>query len=358
MLALALVFGLTSSAWAQTHFWFDIRDNTDTSGGKSKNYYLQQDITGGNVITPFINGQGGSFPGGPYMAGAEGDGAVLRIGPTHVDGFETSQANHAYPDFDNDQNLSTGDLWLYAYVDTKVNASDVISSIGVDFNLAPELGSVPGSKNQVGSLGYAWEGLWADTNAGTAAGYSDLSTPPNWLNAKAVKVPVSGATPAFDTTNAIVPSADPYRLGKLSVTAGARDTGTGKNHALQSTYAVRLGINELLITRVNTTDPGDETVSFGYVSGAYDTTTYNGSDDSADFSLHAADAYIHIIMKWDYNGDGLVNSVDLGSYGGAASAGGGVADQRTMYCFDCTGDRVINATDLGYYGAYAGASLP
>ena len=58
-------------------------------------------------------------------------------------------------------------------------------------------------------------------------------------------------------------------------------------------------------------------------------------------------------MKWDYVGNGLINSVDLGNY--ADSTG---ANQREMYCYDCDGNRNLNSVDLGYYEDYEAASLP
>ncbi len=343
LLALALVLSLAPSAWAQadTHFWFDIRNNTGTATG-AKVLYLNQDITSGTpIFRPFTDGQGGLFGAAAFNSGREGDGQVLRISASHSDGWHAiPRGLHGYPDFDNDDNFATGDLWLYAYVNSKIDANDVISSIGLDFDTVPEFGD--GSQNQIGSMSLTWEGYWTDTNAGTASG---SWVAPNYVGAKAVKVPVAGDPPAFNTTNALVPSADPYRLAKLTVTGGTRECSSLKNHASKSTYGVRMGVNELLITRVNTTDPGDETVAFGYTAGVEDTQTYNGSLDTEDYTIHAADAYIQLRMKWDGSNDGQVNNSDIAGWSAAKNQATPLT-QEQMYLYDWGQDRLVNNSDL------------
>jgi hypothetical protein len=359
LVACSVVLGLSSAVWAQstTHFWFDIRDNTGAGNTKDKVIYLNQDITSGQpIVRPFVNGGGHDVipNAGPFNGGGRGEGQVVYVAPQHTSGYHTSLFNYSigvrpYPDFEGDADVSTQNLWLYLDVDAKVDANDVISSIGLDFEVtgATSLWTKDGPKNTIESITWTWEPLWEDTNAGKAMGLSGASGIVEWGDARAVKVPVAGSPPAFNTTNAITPNAltSPYRLGKLLIQGGYRECNlTSKNFSADSTWLLNMYVDDLLITRVNNTaDPLDETCSFGYAGGVYNTTTVDGST-AGDGGW--AQVYIQVRQKWDGDGKGTPGNEDLSAFIDARDNYGTALTQWQCYIYDHSGDRLITNGDL------------
>jgi hypothetical protein len=321
LLLTACVFaGLSSAVWAaDSNYWFDIRDNTSAN----------QNITSGTPVIPFNNGQ--EIGQNAFNGGGRGDGQVLRLNPVVSNNFHM---RNAYPNFDNDNNLATGDLQLFVDVtDDPSGTGDVISSIGINFgitNLAPGTGAA----NKIAALSWTWNAAnWGGTNAGTAPGAVVGANPPTgWNGAKAVKVPVNNSA-VYDTTGGLVPSATPYRLGNLRVTAGARTAGAA-SHTVNSTYAVNMSVNDLLITRVfQTGGDATEMVSFGYVGANLDTAV---SGSTVGATSTAADAVIKIAMKGDNNGNGTVTGIDGLGFTAAAQRAAGIK-QNEAFLFNNNG---------------------
>jgi hypothetical protein len=306
LLAACVLAGASSAVWAQSTMWFDIRDNTSAN----------QNITTGTPAQPFGNGQG--LTDTAFNAGGRGDGQVLRLNPVVSNNFHMRAA---YPNFDGDGNLSTGNLWLYIDVAAQGAGAtgDCISSIGVNFDLSPHVGT--GTANQIASVAWTWDaGNWAGTNAGTAPGSMQAGSPPDWNGAKAVKVPVN-SNAVYDTTGGLTPNAQPYRLGSLRVTAGNRVPGAA-SHTNNSTYKVLMSVNELLITRVfQTGGDATEMVAFGY-NGASPDTPVSGSTQGATSTN--PDAIIQVMMKGDRNGNGTVTGIDSPGFTDAARRGAGI----------------------------------
>jgi hypothetical protein len=319
LLVAACVFAGPSAVWAaDSNYWFDIRDNTSAS----------QNITTGTPVIPFGNGQ--EVGQNAFNAGGRGDGQVLRLNPTVSNNYHL---RNAYPNFDNDNNLATGDLQLFVDVTDDVSGTgDVISSIGVNFNIAP-LAPGNGSANKIAQIQWTWLAAnWGGTNAGTAPGASNGQVPPSWIGAKAVKVPVNSSA-VYDTTGGLVPSATPYRLGNLRVTAGPRTAGAA-SHTANSTYGVNLSVNDLLITRVfQTGGDATEMVSFGYVGANLDTAV---SGSTVGATSTTADAVIKIAMKADNNGNGTVTGIDGLGFTAAAQRAAGIK-QNEAFLFNNNG---------------------
>lgn len=336
--ALAMVLGTVAVA-QDSVIWLDVRNNTTTP--------TQNDIMG-TPRTPFINGQEGSQTA--FNAGRRGDGQILRLNPVTLSGF---QNRNSWPNLDADANLATGQLHVFMDVaDKPAVTGDMISSVGIDFNLADNAG---GGKNRIASINYAWNpALFAEANAGKVPGALVAGDPPDWAGAKAVKVPVV-AGPTYDTTNGLVPGG-PYRLGSLSVVAGSRTPG-GSGHANNSTFKVNLAVNNLLITRVGSAGtPGDEMVSFGYVSATPDTPV-NGSTVGATSTQ--PDALIQIRMKCDNNGDGnIVGVTDAGGFQTAKNAAAAIKQLPAYLWNSDANPQVSGVTDAGIFTAALGASNP
>ncbi len=308
LVVLSVVAALSTAAVAQTPdsvLWFDIRDN---SAGL-------RDITG-TPAQPFTNGQEHLVPATNLaLPGGPGDGQILRINPDCTNDYEidSSVGNFTrYPDLDGDGDLKTASLWLY--MDVNVNSpagtNEVISSIGLDMDIELAGGGVPVS-GEIASINYAWTGTgFSDSNAGFAHGATTATNPPDWEDAKAVKVPVITG-PLYAVGTGLTPGG-PYQIGRLDVVGGARGALPNPTHAADSTYELHLVVDSLLITRVFETG-GDtqEDVSFGYAAGLPETPTVNGS--SAGASSTAPDAIIKVRVKGDSNGDGAVDGADIGA---------------------------------------------
>lgn len=304
LVAFGVVGAFAAAASAQLNMWFDIRDNTTASQG------ISAGSAGGAPTVPFTNGQ--ELAQAAFNSGRRGDGQVLRLNPVVSNSFH---ARNAYPNFDADTNLATGNLHLYGDVlDDPSGTGDVISSIGVDLNTT-EGGA--GGANRIASYAWTWDTAnWQGTNAGTNPGASNGGNPPSWLGAKAVKVPVN-ASAQYDTTGGLTPRAEPYHLGALRVTAGNRTAGA-TGHAANSTFNVRMSVNDLLITRVFQTG-GDavEMVSFGYTAGAPEAPV---SGSQVGNTSTAPDAVITVQMKHDRNGNGTVTGIDAPGFTAAFNA--------------------------------------
>jgi hypothetical protein len=329
--------------------FMDIRDNT------SANQLL------GTPVFPYSNGQELLPPNDVAInGGGAGDGQVLRLSPVHTSG--ANEVNNGWPNNDLDGNSSTGKLWLYMTVnDDAGGTGDVVSSIGVDFNVV----NPAAPKNTIASLSYAWSASFFDGNAPGSASAED------WTGAKAVQVPVSGTPAVYDTAGALVPSATPYRVGTLTVTAGVRNCTFGGTHYADSTYNIFLVVNNLLITRTFETGAdadGHEDVALGYEVGAGangpDLTSVpahagagvNGSVDDATSSV--PDGVVRIGYKGDFGGDGRVSTLDIGGFNAAVAASGAVntLKQHQAYFGDFTGDRRASTLDQGGFNAAVGGS--
>jgi len=252
---------------------------------------------------------------------------------------------------DGDLNASTADLYLYMIVnDDPPGTGDIISSLGLDFFVAPPTAPL---RNSITSLSFVWNASYFSAS-GTAAG---SYVAPNLTGTKAVRVPVN-ATPAYDTAGGLVPSATPYKVGTLKVAANPRFCPldpTGPGYRDGSTYQVRMGINSLLITRCfQTGGDGVEMVSFGYTGGVANTAV--SGNTTGQVNDEGPDATIIVLNKFDSNGDGRANSTDLPAFVAARDAA--TKTQVQLATFDCNGDGLINSTDLPAFTACRDSVCP
>ncbi|MFH1418045.1 MAG: hypothetical protein ABII12_07160 [Planctomycetota bacterium] len=345
-----LVMGSTAIAQPESIIWLDVRDN-DVNGAYEGIY----DGTG--ATWPFTNG--GLNGGGP------GDGQVMYINPE--DGAFPTAYPDAWPNFDGDGDTHTGYLVLYMTVndDMTGGATDVISSVGLDFNTTettvPPVGK---DGNNIGSfVDFNWS-LPAEANSGTAKGAEVAGDPPSWTGAKAVKVPVEGVVPAFAVGSGMVPT-NTYRIGKLEIEAAARNRPTPfppKPHVAWSTFNVYLSVNELLVTRVfSSGGDQDEQIHFGYsatVAGSDTASLSSGSTLGAPFGAGDPDAVIKVLPKGDNSGNGLVNPGDITGFTNVLNTGTAI-NQKDLYLNDFAGTtpfamkRITPADVTGFVAALA-----
>jgi hypothetical protein len=331
VLSAVAVTGLTVAAQAapESVYYFDIRPTAAS-------------IT--TPVAPFTIGQG-DFPDDGGAGGGKGNGQVLRVSPI-LSGGQHISTPAAYPAFD-DNDASTGDLWLYADVlpnaDSPLGTNDVISSIGLDMAIST---SAATPRFEIGSVAWTWS-LAANANSGVANGTSSRT---GVVGAKYVMVPVSPAS-TYATTGGLTPSGTSYQLGKLRITGAARNavscaTANG-THATNSTYTVNMSVNNLLITRTFSTGGNavpEERVSFGYNAGAIDTDVSGNTVGGAG----VRDAVIQVRLKHDGNGSGNVNTLDIPGVNGfnaAQTAGAGI-NQRQRYLFDRNNASNVNTLDI------------
>jgi hypothetical protein len=346
LVAVGVVGAFAAAASAQSVMYFDVRDGS--SGIQS--------IT--SPVAPFTNGQDiGQIA---TNTGGAGDGQILRIAPTQAGGNH-SAFPLAYPNFDADGNSSTGNLHLYDRVsDDASGTGDVISSIGVDFNVTAA--SATPNAYGVASVNWSWDTAnWQGTNAGVNNGASNGGSPPSWLGAKAVKVPVN-ASAQYDTTGGLTPNLDgtprTYHLGALRVTGAPRNCANrgGTDHLARSTFNVKMAVNDLLITRVFQTG-GDavELVSFGYASGTPETAV---SGSQVGNTSATPDAVIQVGLKGDASGDGNVTNADITPFLTARTASASNSHKQSQtYWFDFSGDnRVTNADITNFLAARTASS--
>lgn len=332
VLAAVAVTGLTVVAKAapESTYFFDIRPTTGA-------------IT--TPANPFLIGQG-DFPDDGGAGGGKGNGQVLRICPVISNGAHLA---NSYPNFDNDNNAATGDLFLYADVGDDAGAvgtGDVISSVGLDMAVAT---SVATPRYDIATINWSWTLTDASSpvNYGFAAGTSSRT---GVVGAKYVKVPVDGAS-LYATAGGLTPGSF-TQLGRMAVVAAARNVdGTNcaasASHATNSTYNVNLSVNNLLITRTfsNVVADVEERVSFGYTGGAVEADVSGNTVGGAG----VRDAVIQVRLKHDGNSNGFVNTLDLGGANGfnTAQTAGTNINQRQRYLYDRNNSGNVNTLDLG-----------
>lgn len=373
--ALCVVSAFAAAAVAQDSIIFmDVRNN-EISANTATNY---------NAISAPATMNGPFAQNAPAgTSGKRGAGQILRINPKRNNGAHTTVGN-SFPNLDGDGNRATGDLWVYMdVIDDASGTDDVISSVGLDFDLVLT-GTTTRFVLESVNFTMANDGRVLDSIANPAAtpwnGVANGSpSGVDWNDARAVAVPVTTG-PVYSSTNRLTPrfanvgawsatsTVVPYRLGRLRATAANRNCGgtpgggmTGApdaNHANNSTYSVFMQVDSLLITRVYGTG-GDavENVSFGINVGGSPDAPQSGNVPNVSSAV--ADAQIQIREKGDFTGDGRITSADNTGY---YSAAGNAADSELLaYNGDFSiqaslgtiGNLVTSADNSGYYTAVA-----
>lgn len=346
VLSAVAVTGLTVAASAgESNYWFDIRP------------------TAASILAPaapFTIGQG-DFPNDGGAGGGRGNGQVLRISPTLTGGQHLAVPS-GWPNFDGDNNESTGDLWLYVDVnddsDAPTGTGDVISSIGLDMAISTTAAT---PRFEIGTVNWSWTltDATVPVNYGFANGVSSRT---GVVGAKYVKVPVSAAS-TYATAGGLTPSATPYQLGKLAIGGAARGAVScataATTHANNSTYTVNMSVNNLLITRTFSSGGNatpEELVSFGYTGGAVDANVSGNTVGAGAAGVR--DAVIQVRMKHDGNGSGNVNNLDISGANGfnqaAADSTAGVMTQRQRYLYDRNNNGGINNLDISGVNGFNG----
>lgn len=374
MLACGIVAVLAARSIAQdSSVFYDVRDDRTSAGSGIGGQLI------GTPAAPYTKGQnpaGGAgnsadrFGTGAVNAGGRGAGGVLRLAPVAT---TNSHSNVAWPNYDTDNNGSTGNLWLYMAVnDDASGTGDVISSMGLDHNIANGPNLVT-QRNQIASVAFTMfndatvaagaGGSPATPWNGVVNGASNLGTPPSVLGSKAVRVPVTTG-PAYAASLGIQPNAGLYRIGQLRVTAGARNcTQRSANlHVDNSTYKLTASVNNLLCTRVFQSG-GDavENISMGYDPFFADA-AFGTLDAAQSGSVVAAsanpDAAIQVRLHGDFSGDGNVSAADVAGFNAAVAAN--LAATQTVsqtYLGDFNNNRTVTSADIGGFTAATTASL-
>ncbi len=354
--AIALLM-VASFAVAQSdlNVFLDVRPDTGGIGSittPAAPFTIGQDFLPPNLATPICNG------------GGAGEGQILRLSPRHDSGFHTMLGGVAYPNFDADNDLSTGSFYVYAEMSDKDGGGDVLSSLGLDFLIADAPGSL-GNGHQIDTVSHTWTDLTLWSPLGTADGTSDLLDPPSIIGAKAVHVPVA-VGPTYNVTTGLTPPLGMTQVSELAVAAG--DFVCGSYLLADSTFEVHMNVNNLLITRAFNPAtppavPSAEAVSFGYDSlgGAPFAASMSAEDAAIDGSVSPGvsalpDGIIRIQLKGDFTGDGIVNNFDSGIFV-ALQAGQLPANQSFTYMFDFTLDGVVNNFDSGALTAIFAGNL-
>lgn len=342
----ALLIGTAAYAQPDSCLFFDIRDNT------SANQLINTPVFPYNV--------------GGANGGMAGDGQTLYISPDYSDAWET-QYGLGFPNNDGDGDNKTGKLWLYMDVyDDDSTGTGVISSIGLDI---PVTLAGPGpAKNTIGGLGFAWSTTYFP-NAGNSGSSVGAVSPAGVTNAKAVKVPVSGSPPGFDTTGGLVPPGTTpppgtdslrYQVATLSVTGGARVGGFGAGYEANSTYNLKMQVGTLLITRAFSGAPSDaqERVAFGYAGGVPEGAPGYTDGNSAGASSTLPDAVVVVNAKGDFQQDGRCTVLDNSLFVAARNAGTAGATQRQVFMGDTNGDRRVTVLDNSGFTANRNRPAP
>ncbi|MCG8405554.1 MAG: hypothetical protein MI923_10195 [Phycisphaerales bacterium] len=348
--AAAVAFAGSAAFAGDSDTFFDIRDN---SGGI-------QDITG-TPAAPFTFGQ--DVNGTATNGGGLGEGQILRLSPVHANNYHTN-AGFAYPNFDGDNDLSTGQLVLYTTVNDRTGGGDVISSIGVDIKTQDSVATANnGTGTRIGAMSQTWTNTGVWSASGTVDGASDLADPPNVDGAKAVQVAVA-AGPVYDPTGGLEPGAGPQEIARVNVTAGNCVAGST---VANSTYEVFLQVNNLLYTRTfNPATPGDgspEMVSFGYDSLGQNYAAGAGNVDAAvSGSLDGAssalpDAVVRIQVKGDGNGSYSITGADVPALS-ALLSGALAPAQQWIYLYDFNNSGTITGADIPAFSAILSGGLP
>ena len=316
--ALAVAFTATMVN-AQATFFLDARDNI------------------ANIDTPQASPTGG-FAANP-LGGVRGDGQTIYVAP-NVPGAPAIPGG----------NMSTMTL----YVDYAAGAGEVLAAVGLDYAIdasaaneralsaaALTIHNSAAEVDQTGANGLAGA-PWNDTaGSGDTLGGS----------IKAVRVPVSGATPAFDASLGIQ-AGNGYRLATVDLTAEDCNGAGGCEPALN----VFMSVNNLLVTQVSAGGSGAVALNFGFDgAGAADASPDTGDVEGATSAI--ADATIVLRSRGDFNGDGAFNGLDLGLVlPTVGQSGGGLANQAAVHAGDFNGDGSFNGLDLGLILPTIGAS--
>ena len=298
---------------AQATFFLDARDNI------------------ANIDTPQASPTGG-FAANP-LGGGRGDGQTIYVAP-NVPGTPGA----AIPG----NNMATMTL----YVDYAGAAGEVLAAVGLDYSIAANaaneralsassltIHNSAAEVDQGGANGLAGN-PWNDT-----AGSGDTTGG----TIKAVRVPVSGATPVFDASLGIQ-AGNGYRLATVDLTSEDCNGAGGCEPALD----VFLSVNNLLVTQVSAGGSGPVSLNFGFDpgTGAADASPDNGDNEGATSAI--ADATIVLRPRGDFNQDGSFNGLDLGlvlpTFGQAPA---GTVDQAGVHAGDFNGDGAFNGLDLG-----------
>ncbi|RIK68105.1 MAG: hypothetical protein DCC65_04570 [Planctomycetota bacterium] len=357
-LGAALLAVVTSVTVAQeSAIWMDARPNN--AAGNSVN-----NITGSlGAVNPYIPDN--------VNGGRKGAGQILRLEPVHADSSHTANPT-AFPNHDGDGDRSTGDLWVYVDMnDDAAGTGDVLASLGLDLDLTASGTLV---RNTISAISFELFNDGSVFNSVTPTGGTPWNnkingslvagSPPDWAGAKAVRVPVDPG-PVYNASLGLQPNNGvganttlPYRVGKLRVTSGTRNCSFGAPFNANSTFTVKMKVNNLLVARVfnGAGDvPPQENISFGYDSlGAVELPTVSGSMNGATSAL--PDATIEIRMKGDFTGDGRVTGGDNGAYANAANVDASDNLLQT-FCGDFTGDNRVTGGDTGGYNAATTASV-
>jgi hypothetical protein len=149
------------------------------------------------------------------------------------------------------------------------------------------------------------------------------------------------------------------------VVAGTRVCSgrTANANVDNSTYSVKLAVNNLLITRVfQSGGDASEEVSMGYDPYVADA-SFGLLDASVSGSTNLntsanPDGAIVIRMHGDFSGDGNVTAADVAGFSAAQSASlAGTAKVSQMYLGDFNNNRTVTAADIAGFSAAQTNSL-
>jgi|GEM_PF-2104483 len=274
-------------------------------------------------------------PAAPYTnnpnAGVRGDAQTIYVAPL-VPGAPLPPSG-----------IPANTAQAHLYVDYAAGAGEVLAAVGLDYSIsapgANEAGLSASSLtiyNTAAEVDQTGNGLagnpWNDT---TGSGDTTGGT------IKAVRVPVDGATPAFNASLGIQ-AGNTYRLATVDLTA--EDCNVG---GCEANLEVFLSVNNLLVTQVSAGGSGPVALNFGFDAGAVaDASPDNGDNEGATSAI--ADAVIVTRQKGDFNGDGNFNGLDFGQILPAQSAAsGGTATPAQVFTGDFNGDGNFNGLDFG-----------
>lgn len=298
---------------------------------------------------------------------------------------------------------NTWNMNLWVQVASKysgANSEQLLSSLGLNIASAcdtstaspiPGVGAaaVNGCLQSINRRGYITAALTLFTTPATTNGAgsalwdgTNIVTPP-LTDARMVTVPDSvgdfanGAVPAAGvasgaagTTNNTVS----YRFGQLQITAqGPASTANNGCRGLRPTrYNLSFSNGNVLTTRVvNPAFAGAlsaEAISYGYAAGAPEVATSGGGcagspcGSVAGATTTTPDAAVEVRWKGDFDGNGVVNSTDIGSFN-TTLAGSAAASPRNRFTGDFDNNGVVNSSDIGGFNARlanmgAGSPIP
>lgn len=316
------------------------------------------------LVVPFTEDGNGGGPGDGqtlFMSPRMPNGPILALG-LHWTG--TKNKAGVVTAIDN----SNKSLYKYMTVESRGGAGEVVAALGL--NTAITKAGTAGLGNKIQNITVTTNGALWNGNNNVVSNAGD-----NWsITAKAVKVPVSdnAGTPVYNAAGGAVPSATPYLLGSINVTANVWQKAVAISN---SAYGVKDSVNNLLVTRVVSSGslPAEEP-DFGYttdvVSGTpglagviYRTGSSlnankpeaNSGGDGLTIGTTSVqdDATIVLQTKGDYNNDGTITSGDNAAFAAAttASAGGSIR-VRELYLGDFNNDGAVTSGDNAFYNSY------